>query len=96
MSETMEDGSSPGDMGLSSSVMEPMPSAPAKPASSKRRPRPPPPEDLDQRPDVDGDTPKFELPTTRVFIRYGDSVTLFDQIGSCGFLWIRIYQNCVF
>ena len=30
--------------------------------------------------------PKFELPTDKTFVRYGDLVSLYDQLGSCGFL----------
>ena len=29
---------------------------------------------------------KFTLPTNRTFVRYGDCVSLFDQVGSHGFL----------
>jgi hypothetical protein len=32
------------------------------------------------------EAPKFEIPTTKTFVRYGDLISLFDQLGSNGFL----------
>lgn len=94
MSETKQEAQSPEDVVMggedlvtNEDEVDPTPRTRSKLASTMQRPRPPPPEDPDQTSSgVADSSPMFTLPTKRVFLRYGDCVTLFEKTASRGFL----------
>ena len=55
-------------------------------AAPKPPPKPPLPKKEKKMTVTTSIPAKFELPTDKSFVRYGDLVSLYDQLGSCGFL----------